>query len=97
MNDEKTPLLFEKLREFYVEETIKFRATDPEAQGITFKDGPEAAVERMLAAVNRNKARLDWLKYNPAMRAAAKRIGITKSADFREFVWQNYVAKEAAK
>lgn len=79
---------FQEARKIYVEEMTKFR----EESGYgPFKFTPEQAVENMLQTIYKGTGREDWLKYNPAMKKAAKRIGITKSSAFREWVKKNYV------
>lgn len=47
---------------------------------------PSITVDKMIRAVNNTNAPCDWLKYNPAMRTAANKIGIRTSKELREYI-----------
>lgn len=82
---------FHEFRKMYIEKLTEFRNNHTDYKGIDRSVSEETVVERMLNAIYRDKGRSDWLSHNPALKSAAKTIGITKSADFREYVWTNYV------
>ena len=53
---------------------------------------PAIIAARMFKAAFKSNYPSDWLKHNEALRRACKRCGITKSAEFRDFIKANWVS-----
>ena len=79
----------EELKKAYAEILKDKVRNDPQ---YNWPDKSDAAinkcVEKMLVATGRPGNRADWLKSNPALRTAAKKVGIIKSSELRALCLQ---------
>ncbi len=79
----------EELKKVYAEILRDKVQNDPE---YNWPDKSDTAinkcVDKMMAAAGRPGNRADWLKSNPALRTAAKKVGINKSSELRALCLQ---------
>ena len=83
----------QELRKEYIAE-LQYRkdTNNPNYQSPLSLRTPSEAADRMFEAIRTGWSKADWLKHNPALRVAAKSVGITKSSQLRELI----KGKEAA-